>query len=367
MLLAASLAAAAPGITGYDFSRYPAADKAPPPNPDFLKAYDFSKVPAIPPKGPISAVLVNCPTDRNLDVTGICDWECTGCTRPADIINCPASTQWGLTYDDGPSFGTPIILDYLRQRNLKATFCIVGSRVMRFHDLLIRVFNEGHQLCVHSWSHYAMTTEPTDVLIAEFEYTAQIIEQVVGQRPVYWRPPYGDVDDRVRAIAEALGMRPIIWSHDSTDYPLNFNSSAVAPGVIPANFADWVRWQIANHTNGSISLEHDLSIAAASQSPASVDNILAAGGITPMSVAECLGDPTPYKNKNVKIPPSGLKSSTSVLGVPQVPFLDVGTGSPAPPPLPPNARSDALAAAFGQAVTGLAVAAAVTAGLVYVL
>jgi peptidoglycan/xylan/chitin deacetylase (PgdA/CDA1 family) len=92
----------------------------------------------------------------------------------------------------GPTAVTPGHLDYLAAKNIRATFCVIGSRVKDYPDILLRAYQEGHQICVHSWSHRALSSQPTSVIVAELEWTLMIIEQVTGQRPVFFRPPFGD-------------------------------------------------------------------------------------------------------------------------------------------------------------------------------
>ncbi|OBZ79077.1 Chitin deacetylase [Grifola frondosa] len=96
---------------------------------------------------------------------------------------------------------------YLDQVNLKTTFFVVGSRAISYPALLQDEYMAQHQIAVHTWSHPEMTTLTTDQLIAELGWSRKIIKDVTGVTPKYWRPPYGDVDDRVRAVAAALGLQ----------------------------------------------------------------------------------------------------------------------------------------------------------------
>lgn len=57
-----------------------------------------------------------------------------------------------------------------------------------------------------------MTALTTNQAFAELYYTMMIIKDVMGITPTCWRPPYGDVDDRIRAIAQGLGLRTYMWS-----------------------------------------------------------------------------------------------------------------------------------------------------------
>ena len=60
-----------------------------------------------------------------------------------------------------------------------------------------------------------MTTLTNDQVIAELGWSRKIIKDVLGVTPTFWRPPYGDVDNRVRAIATAMGLQTSIWTRIS--------------------------------------------------------------------------------------------------------------------------------------------------------
>ena len=106
----------------------------------------------------------------------------------------------------------------MKEKGVKATFCTIGSNIVNLPKTLIREYEEGHQIVIHTWSHYALSTLTNEVIIAELEYTARIIEQLIGVRPRYFRPPFGDIDNRVRAIAAAMNLIPIIWNYGTFDF-----------------------------------------------------------------------------------------------------------------------------------------------------
>lgn len=123
-----------------------------------------------------------------------CWWTCTGCVQDTDIVECPSKNTWGLTYDDGPSFYTPNLLDYLDEQKLKSTFFVVGSRVISFPATLQAEYVGGHQIAVHTWSHPPLTTLTNDQIIAELGWTKKAIKDVLGVSPNMMRPPYGDIE-----------------------------------------------------------------------------------------------------------------------------------------------------------------------------
>ncbi|KAG8961267.1 chitin deacetylase [Tulasnella sp. 419] len=146
-----------------------------------------------------------------------CWWTCGQCTRPTDITTCPDKFTWGLSFDDGPSEYTPDLLDYLDVQQIKSTFFVVGSRAVSRPQTLQAEHLAGHQISVHTWSHPSLTTLSNEQIIAELGWTREAIKQITGVSPNTMRPPYGDIDDRVRAIAMAMGMTPIIWTGTGTD------------------------------------------------------------------------------------------------------------------------------------------------------
>ena len=142
-----------------------------------------------------------------------CWWTCGGCTRQSDVTSCPTKGTWGLTYDDGPAYYTPNLLQYLDEHSLKSTFFAIGSRCAQFPHFLQNEYMSQHQISVHTWSHAApLTTLTTEQVIAELGWSKKVIRDVLGVTPNTMRPPYGDIDDRVRAISLAMGLIPIMWT-----------------------------------------------------------------------------------------------------------------------------------------------------------
>ncbi|ORX48308.1 glycoside hydrolase/deacetylase [Hesseltinella vesiculosa] len=82
----------------------------------------------------------------------------------------------------------------------------------------MRGMKDGHHIADHTWSHQLMTTLTNDEVLAEFYYTQKAIKMTTGVTPMYWRPAYGDVDDRVRWIASQLNMTCVLWNLDTDDW-----------------------------------------------------------------------------------------------------------------------------------------------------
>jgi peptidoglycan/xylan/chitin deacetylase (PgdA/CDA1 family) len=102
--------------------------------------------------------------------------------------------NWGLTYDDGPGFYTPNLLQYLDSQTLKSTFFVVGSRVISFPITLQYEYISGHQIAVHTWSHPSLTQLTNEQIIAELGWSRKAIKDVLGVTPNMMRPPFGDIE-----------------------------------------------------------------------------------------------------------------------------------------------------------------------------
>ncbi|KAH7338344.1 hypothetical protein B0J17DRAFT_695227 [Rhizoctonia solani] len=196
----------------------------------------------------------------NASASGTCWWTCGGCTRDTDITTCPDQKTWGMSFDDGPSPYTPNLLQYLDQQNLKSTFFIVGSRAISRPEILQAEYMGGHQLSVHTWSHPSLTTLSNEQIIAELGWTKKAIKDITGVTPNTMRPPYGDIDDRVRAICKAMGLTPIIWtSAGGSDFDTNdwHVPGGLSAEVVLSSFETIL--SKANTLNtGFIVLSHDL-------------------------------------------------------------------------------------------------------------
>jgi peptidoglycan/xylan/chitin deacetylase (PgdA/CDA1 family) len=193
----------------------------------------------------------------------VCWWPCGGCTTAVDIVECPVRNQWGVTYDDGPAYYTPNLTNYLSQVDVKATFFVIGSRVVQFPKTLQLQYMNGHQIAVHTWSHHYMTTLTNLQIVAEFGWTMKVIKDVLGVTPNQWRPPFGDIDQRVRAISIAMGLTPVIWTRNNqTGLTFDTGDFNIVGGNVTAqqviqNFENIVA-SAAQIDTGFIVLEHDL-------------------------------------------------------------------------------------------------------------
>lgn len=91
-----------------------------------------------------------------------------------------------LTFDDGPSKTvTPLILDFLKQENIRATFFVLGSRVEFYPQIIKRAYDEGHFIANHGYSHvYNSIYSSPQAVLDEYNTTENAIKNAL-QMPEY--------------------------------------------------------------------------------------------------------------------------------------------------------------------------------------
>lgn len=129
-----------------------------------------------------------------------------------------------LTFDDGPHpVCTKKLLDGLRERDVKASFFLLGENIPGNELLLRQMKEDGHLIGTHCYRHIDLTKEDADTAISMIQKTNQEIEAVTGDRPVYIRPPYGKWNGQ---LEDVLDMTPVLWDIDTLDWKVQ-NSEKV--------------------------------------------------------------------------------------------------------------------------------------------
>lgn len=106
-----------------------------------------------------------------------------------------SDTQFALTFDDGPDpVYTPRLLDMLKQYNARATFFVVGRHAEQHPDVLRRIDEEGHQIGIHNYIHKANWLMSPAAVRRQIDMTQKVVHQITGTRPIYYRPPWGIVN-----------------------------------------------------------------------------------------------------------------------------------------------------------------------------
>jgi peptidoglycan-N-acetylglucosamine deacetylase len=97
-----------------------------------------------------------------------------------------------LTFDDGPSYVTEYILNILREKNIKATFFIVGSQIKGREEILKHIYADGHTIGLHSYSHnYKKLYKSQNSFLEEMYKTSEEISKVLNIKSDIIRFPGG--------------------------------------------------------------------------------------------------------------------------------------------------------------------------------
>lgn len=127
--------------------------------------------------------------------------------------------QIALTFDDAPVDGkTNIVLDILKANNIEATFFCIGNRVENMPDLIKRMHKENHIIGNHSYSHhFFFDLKSAKEMQAELTKTDEIVEQMIGKKMRFFRPPYGVTNPNLAKAIKAGNYHSIGWSVRSMD------------------------------------------------------------------------------------------------------------------------------------------------------
>ena len=118
-----------------------------------------------------------------------------------------------LTFDDGPNpDATPLILDALADRGVRATFFILGRHAEQWPDLVKRVAAEGHSIGNHGYFHRKLHFKSPAYVRNDLTLGTRAIEQIAGVHPRLFRAPHGFRSPWVTPIARSLGQRTVGWS-----------------------------------------------------------------------------------------------------------------------------------------------------------
>ena len=104
-----------------------------------------------------------------------------------------------LTFDDGPTVGiTDQVLDILQENGVTASFFLIGQQITDETKYLVkRAHDMGCSIENHSKTHQSMPKQSRQEIVEEIQYTSNLIEEITGEKPEFFRPPYIDYDQKM--------------------------------------------------------------------------------------------------------------------------------------------------------------------------
>ena len=168
-----------------------------------------------------------------------------------------------LTFDDGPSGRfTRRLLDGLAARDAKATFFLCGYRIAQYPKETQRIFDEGHEIALHGYSHDCMTPMSRRQIAKELSDTKALLPE--GCKALWLRPPGGCCSDGVRQVAEVTNLSILDWSVDPRDWAVQ---DAATVG----------RFVLDRIQDGDVVLLHDMSDSSVDAALAIIDELQSQG------------------------------------------------------------------------------------------
>ena len=183
-----------------------------------------------------------------------------------------ADTKYvAMTFDDGPSGRyTRTLLDGLALRGVHATFLLCGYRMEQYPDITQRIYDEGHEIGYHGFSHKTMEGMSRKTIGQELIDSKKLLPE--GCNPVFFRPPGGIVTDGVRQVAEVRQLAILSWSVDPKDW------ATTSVGSVETAVLKKIQ-------DGDIILLHDMTVSSV-QAALDIVDVLQEQGYAFVTVSE---------------------------------------------------------------------------------
>jgi len=166
-------------------------------------------------------------------------WKNIGVNVSGDDI---PKKKIALTFDDGPSKYTEKLLDGLRERNVKATFFLLGVNAESRKDVIEQMHEDGHIIGNHTYNHIQLTKVIDEKACEDVEKLNDLIFNITGEKVEYIRPPYGSWNSRLTCLE---GLTVVLWNVDTLDWSIHSKNKIA-------------RHIVKNAEDGSIVLLHDI-------------------------------------------------------------------------------------------------------------
>ncbi|KAI9000987.1 hypothetical protein BD414DRAFT_473280 [Trametes punicea] len=218
-------------------------------------AVSAGKIPKIPPSTLNGNPVYPTGYDPNGQEVCSATYKCRN--NATDIWDAPDGV-FAASFDDGPLDTSVPLYQFLKENNVHATHFMIGVNIIGYPDEFKMAFEDNQDdIAVHTWTHPYMTTLSDLDVVGELGWTMQLIHNSTGGRlPKYWRPPYGDADNRVRAIAkEVFGLTTIVWNQDTEDWSIG-EAGGTTRAKVDASLKQWIS---GPKSPGLIILEHELT------------------------------------------------------------------------------------------------------------
>lgn len=151
-------------------------------------------------------------------VTDILGEETAAMAAENDSSKAEEKPKIAITFDDGPNaVWTPKLLDGLKERNVKATFFLIGQNIEKGdnREIVKRMHEEGHLIGNHTYHHVEISKVKNETAYQEIAMTNDLITEITGETVEYMRPPFGSWQ---KELEQKIHVFPVMWTIDPLDW-----------------------------------------------------------------------------------------------------------------------------------------------------
>ena len=121
------------------------------------------------------------------------------------------NVYWGNEY-------IPKMLETLEENDVKTTFFIGGSWAEDFPEILREIYDGGHEIANHAYSHPDLKEKSLEINKTEISKTTDIIKELLNVEMTLFAPPSGSYSETTLQVAKELGYTTIMWTRDTIDW-----------------------------------------------------------------------------------------------------------------------------------------------------
>ena len=152
----------------------------------------------------------------------------------------PFLKQAVLTFDDGPrEHGIQELLNVMREHEVHATFFLVGKFAERYNNITREIYNSGHEIANHSYTHPKLYTLWVEKIMREAERCDEVLENLNLRKTMFLRPPGGGFNLKIFNAMRRMNLKLGLWSLNTADYTgrpaseiVNLVLRGVKPGTV---------------------------------------------------------------------------------------------------------------------------------------
>ena len=164
-----------------------------------------------------SAGVYFCKSTRKVPVYGV--------DTDKKVIALTFDAAWGADKTRG-------IIDLLKKYDADGTFFLVGFWIDKYPEETKFIAESGLEIGNHSNNHLHMSKISKDEISKEIDSVNERIKNLTGKTPAYFRPPFGEYDNKLLSAVNEKNMVGVQWSIDSLDWK-GLSGEQIAARVIP--------------------------------------------------------------------------------------------------------------------------------------